>query len=195
MRDAAYRKEVRDAHFGPGESVKLFAFTLTLLVLSAARVEGQSDSVITSLLIGSADNRPEAGADPLFMKPPVRAIRLGASSGGFMFGILVGGYAGSKLLYQDCDNCKKPKMDALVVGGSIGGALGAAIGAAFLELGSVCTLDRRLMRSLVGAGVGGATMFVAGGGVHRGGRTAFLVPVGAVSGSLGALGRCWKSRY
>jgi hypothetical protein len=174
--------------------VKLFAFCAILCLVTSTRVLAQSDSVITSILMGSIGEKSQTEADPLAIKQPVRAIRLGSASGGFMFGILVGGFAGSQLLYQDCNKCKKPQMDAIIVGGSIGGALGAALGASVLELSSVCSFNSRLTRSLIGAGIGATTMFVAGGGVHRGGRSVFLVPIGAVSGSLGALGRCWKSR-
>ena len=175
--------------------MKLSGFCLILLFASVTRAEAQSDSVITSILLGSTEGDAQAESNVLRERTPVRAIRLSSSTGGFVFGILLGGFAGSQLLYQDCTNCKKPEMDALMVGGAIGGAIGAGLGAAFLDLSSVCTFDRRLIRSLIGAGIGGAAFFGAGGGLHRGGRSVFLVPTGAGSGSLGALGPCWKSRH
>ena len=112
-----------------------------------------------------------------------------------MFGILLGGYSGSQLLVKQSEDSDKPQLDALVIGGAIGGAIGAGLGAAFLDLSSVCTFDKRLMRSLLGAGIGASALFLAGGGLDRGGRSIFFVPVGAIAGSLGTMGRCWRSRY
>lgn len=172
-----------------------FALLLTLASLGAAPLEAQSDSLLTDLLLGTGDNKallaePEAA----IQRPPIRAIRLASSTGGFMFGILLGGYTGSQLLARDCDDCEKPEMDALMIGGAIGGAIGAGLGAAFLELSSVCSFDKRLVRSMIGAGIGATTFWVAAGGLERGGKSAFLVPIGAVAGSLGTMGRCWRSR-
>jgi len=137
----------------------------------------------------------ESDADLTLQRPPIGSIRLASSSGGFMFGLLLGGFAGYEMVSQSCDHCRNPTGDALVIGGTIGGALGAALGAAFLDLKSVCTFDKRLMRTLIGSGVGASALFIAAGGLdHRRGRSAFFVPIGAIGGSLGTLGRCWKSR-
>jgi hypothetical protein len=165
------------------------AALLLAVSLIAAPVQAQSDSLLTAIL---SDPTPVTIAVP---KAPVGAIRLASAAGGFVFGILVGGFAGSQMLMKDCTKCDKPQLDALVTGGAIGGAIGAGLGAAFLELGSVCSFDKRLLRSMLGSAIGASAMFVAAGGLDRGGRTVFFVPIGAVGGSLLATGRCWRSSH
>jgi hypothetical protein len=114
-----------------------------------------------------------------------------------MFGMLLGGFAGHEVKAEDCARtCRRLTGDALLTGAAIGGAAGAALGAAFLDLRSICTFDRRALRTAAGAAVGGYAFFAASGGREaRRGRSAFFVPIGAIGGSLGALGRCWKSRF
>jgi hypothetical protein len=171
--------------------------SILLLSLCSAPAAAQSDSVLTRALLDSASllTLNESDADLTLQTPPIGSIRLASSSGGFMFGLLLGGFAGYEMVSQSCDHCRNPTGDALVIGGTIGGALGAALGAAFLDLKSVCTFDKRLMRTLIGSSVGASALFIAAGGLdHRRGRSAFFVPIGAIGGSLGTLGRCWKSR-
>jgi hypothetical protein len=173
---------------------------MIILILCPAAARAQSDSVLTRALSDSTSllMQMKYGDSTHFpqQKPPVGSIRLASSSGGFMFGLLLGGFTGYEMVSQNCDHCRNPTGDALVVGGTIGGALGAALGAAFLDLKSVCTFDRRLMRTLVGSAIGAGSLFVAAGGLeNRRGRSAFFVPIGAIGGSLGTLGRCWKSRF
>jgi len=171
--------------------------SILILSLYSAPAAAQSDSVLTRALLDSASlltlNEPDAELS--VQKPPIGSIRLASSSGGFMFGLLLGGFTGYEMVSQNCDHCRNPTGDALVVGGTIGGALGAALGAAFLDLQSVCTFDKRLMRTLLGSGIGASALFIAAGGLdNRRGRSAFFVPIGAIGGSLGTLGKCWKSR-
>lgn len=162
---------------------------LIAMVVSALDLEAQSDSLLTAVL---SDPRPVTIEVP---KPPIAAIRLASSTGGFVFGILVGGFAGHEMLNRECKTCDKPELDALVIGGAIGGAIGAGLGSAFLDIGSVCTFDKRIMRTMLGSAIGASAAYIASGGLERGGRTIFFVPIGAVGGSLGSLGKCWKSRY
>jgi len=179
--------------------MKRLALSLAILTLCPAVAGAQSDSLLTKVLSDTTSLlqiKYEDSTRFLPQRPPIGSIRLASSSGGFMFGLLLGGFTGYEMVSQHCDHCRNPTGDALVVGGTIGGALGAALGAAFLDLKSVCTFDKRLMRTLLGAGVGAGTLFVAAGGLeHRRGRSAFFVPIGAIGGSLGTLGRCWKSRF
>ena len=166
-----------------------FIALLPAASLIALPLQAQSDSLLTAVL---SDPTPVTIAVP---KAPVGAIRLATSSGGFVFGILVGGFAGYETLKKDCTTCDKPQLDALVIGGAIGGAIGAGLGASFLDLSSVCAFDKRILRSMLGSAIGASALFVAAGGLDRGGRTIFFVPIGAVGGSLGTLGKCWKSRH
>jgi hypothetical protein len=180
---------VRRPSYGMIRLVLLAAFFLAV----PAPVMAQSDSLLTSILIDTTRAGPLQPA--AMQKSPVRSIRLASSSGGFIFGMVIGGFLGSQLLQQDHENNKNAQIDALMIGGAIGGAAGAAFGTAFLDLSSVCSFGGRFARTVIGASAGGATLFFASGGLKRGGRSAFFVPIGAVAGSLGSLGRCWKSRY
>jgi len=132
--------------------------------------------------------------DGVSQKSNVGAIRLASSSGGFIWGSVLGGYVGYKSLANDCTKCASRQTNSIIGGASIGGALGAAFGAAFLNLSSQCSFNHRLVRTMVGAGLGASTFFIASGGLDHSGHAAFLVPVGAVGGSLITLGHCWKSR-
>ena len=97
---------------------------------------------------------------------------------------------GYRVLPHDC-NCDDPGLDALIYGGLAGMTIGAAFGAALPNLGSVCSFETRLGRSLLGAALfAGAAYAVAGNGES----VVMAVPVGAVGGSLAMLGRCWKSQ-
>ena len=109
--------------------------------------------------------------------------------------MVLGGFSGYELESQDCTNCRNRTADALLLGATIGGAIGAAVGAAFFDLRSVCTFDRRIVRTLAGSAVGAYALFTAAGGLGKRGRSAFYIPIGAIGGSLGTLGRCWKSAY
>lgn len=125
----------------------------------------------------------------------IGAIRLASSSGGFIWGAVLGGYVGHQLLAnKECGKCESPHTNSLIIGGSIGGSLGAAFGASFLNLSSVCSYKHRLLRSLIGAGIGGGAAFVLSGGLEHESHSAFFVPLGAVGGALGTLGHCWRSR-
>lgn len=180
--------------------MKRLALSLVVLAMCSASAKAQSDSLLTRVLTDSSSLLMQIKyGDSLHFpqqKPPIGSIRLASSSGGFMFGLVLGGFTGYEIVSQRCDNCRNPTGDALVVGGTIGGALGAALGAAFLDLKSVCTFDKRIIRTLIGSGIGAGSLFIAAGGLnHRRGRSAFFVPIGAIGGSLGTLGRCWKSRF
>ncbi len=179
--------------------MKRFALSLVILALCSTAARAQSDSLLTRILSDSSSLlqvRYDDSTRVPSQKPQIGSIRLASSSGGFMFGILLGGFTGYEIVSQRCDNCRNPTGDALVIGGTIGGALGAALGAAFLDLKSVCTFDKRITRTLIGSGIGAGSLFVAAGGLeNRRGRSAFFVPIGAIGGSLITLGRCWKSRF
>jgi hypothetical protein len=114
-----------------------------------------------------------------------------------MFGMLLGGFAGHELKGEDCDrNCREFKAEGLLAGAAIGGVIGGALGAAFLNLRSVCSFDRRLLRTLAGSAVGASAVFAASGGLEkRKGHSAFFIPIGSIGGALGTLGPCWKSRF
>ena len=203
--DAGCRRETRTSGTdalgssclsGPVRKLALF---FAVLVFSPATGKAQSDSLLTRVLLDSAGISGPSNAD-LVVAPPrpqVRAIRFAASTGGFMFGMILGGFAGHEIQAEDCHRtCRRLTGDALLTGAAIGGAAGAALGAAFLDLRSVCTFDRRVIRTLAGAAVGGYAFFAASGGrEERRGGSAFFIPIGAIGGSLGALGGCWKSRF
>jgi amino acid transporter len=177
--------------------VKRLSLFLIGVAVCSTSARAQSDSLLTHVLLDSATLfNVNSEFAQVAQKPPIGSIRLASSSGGFMFGMLVGGFTGYEMVSQNCDHCRNPTGDALVVGGVIGGALGAALGAAFLDLKSVCSFDKRIMRTLIGSAAGASALFVAAGGMeHRRGRSAFFVPIGAIGGSMAMLGRCWKSRY
>ena len=130
-------------------------------------------------------------------KIEVGPVRLASSSGGFLFGALLGGFAGHEIRQENCKGaCQTRIGDSLLTGAAIGGTLGAALGAAFLDLRSACPFRHRLLRTLVGSTVGASALYVAAGGREkRRGTSAFFVPIGAVGGSLASLSGCWKSRF
>lgn len=175
------------------------AASAAMLVSIASAGQAQSDSVLTRALSDSSSLLGRIHSDSTRLpaaKRPIGSIRLASATGGFMFGMVLGGYTGYEFASEDCTTrCRKPSGDALLTGGAIGGALGAALGAAFLDLRSVCRFDGRIMRALIGSGLGASALFLAAGGLDRNGRSAFFIPLGAIGGSLGTLGRCWKSRY
>ena len=117
------------------------------------------------------------------------AIRLVSSVGAAGLGIVAGGFLGYHLL-PHCNGCEDPGLDAIVYGSFVGAALGAAFGAARPNLRSVCQFKTRLQRTLIGAGAGAGGVFLLSGLNET---SLFLVPVGAIGGSLAGLGRCWKS--
>ena len=118
-------------------------------------------------------------------------LRVLTALGGVFFGAIGGGYVGYNVLPHNC-RCDDPGLDEMISGAFVGMAIGAAIGASGPDLGSVCSFERGLMRSLAGAGLAaGAAYLVAGGSGNEG--TLLAVPAGAIGGSLAALGRCWKS--
>jgi hypothetical protein len=176
------------------------AIALAVLALISTRVEAQSDSALTRALTDTTSllgrlSQPRKVAE--LAKVEVRAVRLASASGGFMFGIVLGGFAGHEIRNENCrTNCRTATGDALLTGAVIGGTIGAGLGAAFLKLRSSCSFDRRIVRTMAGAVVGAAALFAAGGGLEkRRGRSAFFVPIGAIGGSLGTLGPCWKMRF
>ena len=178
--------------------MRRLALSIAILALCSVGAEAQSDSVLTRALTDTTSllGRLRVDSSRLIAgKIEVGPVRLASASGGFMFGMLLGGFAGHEL--RDCrTNCRSTTGESLLTGAAIGGAVGAALGAAFLDLRSVCAFDRRLLRSLVGTAVGASALFAAGGGLEkRRGRSAFFIPIGAIGGSLGTLGPCWKSRF
>jgi hypothetical protein len=160
------------------------AICLVVLVLAAGPVDAQ--------LMGPTI-APEDTSRMVTQRPPVGAIRLAASSGGFIWGAVAGGYIGHEAQANDCSKCASRRLNSLVGGAIIGGALGAAFGASVLNLSSPCSFNHRLLRSFIGAGIGASTAYAASGGLDHGGHSAFFIPVAAVGGALGTLGHCWKS--
>lgn len=178
------------------------ALSIVLLAFYVTEANAQSDSVLTKALSDPSSLLGRITADSNrtndLPKVEIRAIRLASSSGGFMFGIVLGGFAGHELGSRNCSgkSCRETTADALLTGAAIGGAAGAGLGAAFLNLRSVCAFDRRILRTLIGAAVGASALYAAGGGLEkRRGRSAFFTPIGAIGGSLGTLGPCWKMRF
>ena len=122
---------------------------------------------------------------------PRTELRALTSLGGVFLGAIAGGYVGYNVLPHNCA-CDDPGLDELITGAFVGMAIGAAIGASAPDLGSVCSFDKRLMRSLAGAGLAaGAAYFLAGGSSNEG--TLIAVPAAAIGGSLAALGKCWRA--
>jgi hypothetical protein len=104
-------------------------------------------------------------------------------------GIVIGANAGASMS-GPC-GCDDPGLAGAVFGGLIGNALGASIGAAAPTFGSVCSLNERMGRSILGS--------VAGTVIGMFSFTAapiglFSIPLGAAGGSVLALGHCLKSR-
>src|SRR5690242_11463032 len=103
------------------------AICLVVLVLAAGPVDAQ--------LMGPTI-APEDTSRMVTQRPPVGAIRLAASSGGFIWGAVAGGYIGHEAQANDCSKCASRRLNSLVGGAIIGGALGAAFGASVLNLSS-----------------------------------------------------------
>lgn len=160
------------------------AICLVVLALAAAPVDAQLMAPTIS---------PDDTARMVPQRPPVGAIRLAASSGGFIWGAVAGGYIGHEAQANDCTKCASRRLNSLVGGAIIGGAIGAALGASALNLSSPCGFNHRLLRSFVGAGIGASAAYAASGGLDHGSHSAFFIPVAAVGGALGTLGHCWKS--
>jgi hypothetical protein len=179
--------------------MRRLALSIFMIALSSATAEAQSDSLLTRILTDTTSLLGRLTVDSNRVVPTQRqvgSIRLASASGGFMFGMLLGGFAGHELTDADCGTCRETTGESLLTGAAIGGAAGAALGAAFLDLRSVCAFDRRLLRSLAGTAVGASALFAAAGGLEkRRGRSAFFIPIGAIGGSLGTLGPCWRSRF
>ena len=112
--------------------------------------------------------------------------------GGSVLGAIGGGLLGYQILPHDC-GCDDPGLDALIYGALAGSAIGASFGAAAPDLRSVCSFDRRFKRSLIGYSIAAGVSYVLAGGAGSEG-TIIAVPLGAIGGSLAALGECWKSR-
>jgi hypothetical protein len=164
------------------------------------RADAQSDSVLTRALMDTASllgRIPGDSSAAAAQKIEVGPVRLGSAAAGFVFGALLGGFSGHELRQERCNgSCQTRIGESLLDGAAIGGTLGAALGAAFLNLRSVCSFDRRILRTLAGATLGGSALYVAAGGREkRKGTSAFFVPLGAVGGALASLGDCWRSRY
>jgi hypothetical protein len=134
---------------------------------------------------------PRAGADTA-MRPHRNpgGARLFTSVSGVVVGAVAGAVIGYRVLPHEC-GCDDPGLDAIVYGGLAGMTIGAALGAAAPNLGSVCSFETRLGRSLLGAVLFAGAAYVASG---EGEAILMAIPVGAVGGSLAALGRCWKSQ-
>ena len=120
------------------------------------------------------------------------AIRLASSVGAAGVGVIAGAFLGYHML-PHCTGCEDPGLEAIIYGSFVGATIGAALGAAGPNLGSVCRFRTRIRRTLLGAGAGAGAMFILGGGLSQSETSVFLVPVGAIGGSLASLGRCWKS--
>ena len=170
-----------------------------LVMLFTSKGEAQSDSLLTRVLSDSTSllevlHNDSAKALPSRLQ--IGPARLASSTGGFMFGMLVGGFVGSQMSAESCTGqCRDETTRGLLAGAAIGGGIGAGLGAAFLDLRSVCKFDKRLMRTLIGSSVGAYAAYSVAGGLGKTGRSAFFIPIGAIGGSLGTLGRCWQSRF
>jgi hypothetical protein len=179
--------------------VKRLIFLLAIAFCSAASAEAQSDSVLTRALMDTTSLLGRLTDDSTRVVPEkieVGPVRLATSSAGFVFGALLGGFAGHEIRQERCrGSCQTRIGESLLTGAAIGGTAGAALGAAFLHLRSVCPFEGRLLRTVIGSGLGGSAMYVlAGGRERRKGTSAFFVPIGAVGGALASLGRCWQTR-
>jgi hypothetical protein len=170
-----------------------------LLLCFANTARAQSDSVLTRALMDTTSLLGRISSDSVTAgqrKIEVGPVRLATASAGFVFGGLLGGFAGHEIRQENCNGaCQTRIGDSLLTGAAIGGTLGAALGAAFLDLRSACPFNRRLLRTLAGSAIGASALYVAAGGREkRKGTSAFFVPIGAVSGSLASLTGCWRTQ-
>jgi hypothetical protein len=129
--------------------------------------------------------------DSLYTNRNATTARLFSSVGGAAAGAVVGGFIGYNAFSRDC-GCDDPGLDNLIYGGLAGIAVGAALGAALPDMQSACDFKTRFTRSLVGSAIASSAAFLLSG--VRTSATIVVVPVASVGGSLGALGRCWKSK-
>src|SRR5688572_7190431 len=117
--------------------MRRFALFFVVLAVCSVRVEAQSDSLLTRVLTDTTSLLGRLSVDSTRVVPQqiqVRTIRFASATGGFMFGIVLGGFAGHEIESEDCSsNCRRRMGDALLTGAAIGGGLGAALGSAFLN--------------------------------------------------------------
>ena len=155
----------------------VFSLCICALAADAQRVEPLGPRALADTSVIRHENSP--------------GVRVFTTVGGVFAGALAGGVLGYKLLPHDC-GCDDPGLDELIFGAFAGMAVGAALGASAPKLGSVCNFEERFARSLAGAALTAAAAYFVAGGAGSGG-TIIAVPAGAIGGSLGGLGRCWKS--
>jgi len=161
-------------------SMRMLLVTCTVFAASSA-LEAQRDESVG----------PRSRADSSFVQrktmPAARAL---GAAGGVFLGAIAGGFVGYNVLPHEC-GCDDPGLDALIYGGLAGMTVGAALGASLPDLHSVCSFEKRLGRSLAGAGIAAIGSFLLAG---NGESVIIAVPLGAIGGSLAGLGRCWNSR-
>jgi len=169
--------------FGVPGPASLHAQRATSIVGFAAPSRYIAPRSITKLV--DANSAPDPGSN-------TRAIRLLTATGGALVGIVAGGTAGYQLIpHHDC-GCDDPGLDELIWGAVVGSSIGAALGAAVPHLGSVCSFNERIKRTLIGGVAGGALGFAAG--IFSGSEAIlFTVPAFSVGEALGSLGRCWNA--
>lgn len=170
----------------------LLSLALASAVACASSLHAQRVTSIVGL--GAADRDAIGIASPILASQPSRstvAIRLATAIGGTFVGFVVGGTVGYRVLSHDCGGCDDPGLDAIIYGALVGTPIGAALGAAAPQLGSVCSFNQRIGRTLLGAVAGGAVGFVAGAITE--GAVLITFPVFSIGGALGSLGRCWKA--
>ena len=94
--------------------VRRLAFGIAIPFLLAGTAEAQSDSVLTRVLSDSTSLLGRLFSDssrvPL-QKRPIGPIRLASATGGFMFGMLLGGYTGHELEARNCIDCRDRTTD------------------------------------------------------------------------------------
>ena len=104
----------------------------------------------------------------------------------------VGGAIGALIGYQISYDRRPTDGDvfnATPYSALLGFVIGAGIGAAS-DVNNDCRFGKRFSRSLLGAGIGATAAFILSGALHNTASLMAAVPVGAVGGSVAALGRC-----
>lgn len=170
-------------------SFRFVAFAWVVVIagaspMNAQRVASNSPVGVSRLVFAetrATDSASSIASSGEIAPAAVRAVA--ATSAG-----LVAGYIGAVFgarMSGSC-SCDDPGLVGAIFGGLGGVALGSSLGAAAPGLGSICTLNERFARTLIGSVVG----TVAGIAAAQASRQILALPLLAVGGSVASLGRC-----
>lgn len=171
-------------------SFKFVAFAWVVVIASASPISAQrvasNSAVGISRIVHSATRTADSASSVASSSgeiAPAAVRAVAATSAG-----LVAGYIGAVFgarMSGSC-SCDDPGLVGAIFGGLGGVALGSSLGAAAPGLGSICTLNERFARTLIGSVVG----TVAGIAAAEASRQILALPLLAVGGSVVSLGRC-----